>query len=212
MKNEQFLRNDQYNFIKRQVNQLVNGHATVNDKHVIGALESLSIEKVLDLFTDLTDAQKEMLTKMTAIVDKEEAEQFLVDLGSYVIPFTKPSEQRLKKLFPKVKKLKLPTDGLDYNKMSFLSVDDIGTKKRYIIAPSRKGMIGLTGTYEESNVKQICAICNRQTKVHMFMTKTKGDVIGTYTKKGNYICQDAEDCNHHLWTLDKLFEFVENIK
>lgn len=212
MKNKQFLRNDQYNFIKRQVQQLVNGNTMVNDKHVIGALESLSIEKVNDLFTEMTDEQKEVLNKLVEISDKEEAEQYLFDLESYVIPFTKPSEQRLKKLFPKVKKMKLPTDGLDYKKMSFLSFDDIGTKKRHIITPSQKGIIGLSGTYEEMNVKQICSICNRFTHVCMFMTKTKGDIIGTYTRKGNYICHDAADCNHHLTTLDKLYEFVDNIK
>lgn len=212
MMNEQFIRNDQYNFIKRQIQQLVNGHASVNDQHVIGALESLSIEKVLDLFTDLTVDQKEILNKTVEIEGKEEAERFLVDLASYVLPFNKLSEQRLKKLFPKVKKLKLPTEGLDYKRMTYLCFDDLGTKRRYIVAPAQKGMVGLSGTYEESNMKQFCAICNRLTKVHMFMTKTKGEIAGTYTKKGNYICQDAEDCNHHVWTLDKLNEFIENVK
>ncbi len=212
MNHEQFMRNDQFNFIKRQVQQLVNGHGTVNDERVISALESLSIERVVDLFTDITDEHKEMLNKIVEIVDKEEAEQFLLELESYVIPFSKPSEQKLKKLFPKVKKLKLPSEGLDYHKMSFLSFDDIGTKKRYIIVPTPKGMMGLSGTYKETNIKQICAICNRLTNVCMFMTKTKGDGIGTYTKKGNYICQDTTDCNHHLVTLDKLVEFVENVR
>lgn len=212
MKNEQFIRNDQFNFIKRQIQQLLNGHASVNDQHVIGALESLSIEKVLDLFPELTVEQKEILHKVVEIESKEEAERFLVDLAPYIIPYNKPSEQRLKKLFPKVKKLKLPTEGLDYKRMTYLCFDDIGTKRRYVIAPTQKGMIGLSGSYDETNVKQFCAICNRLTNVYMFLTKTKGEIAGTYTKKGNYICQDAEDCNHHVWTLDKLYEFVEHIR
>ena len=212
MKNEQFVRNDQFNFIKRQIQQLVNGHGTVNDSHVLNALESLSIEKVLDLFIRLTDAQKELLNRMAEIEDKEEAEKYIVDLERYIIPFNPLSEQKLKKLFPKVKKLKLPTEGLDYNKMTYLSYDDLGTKKRYIITPSQKGMIGLSGIFEETNVKQICAICNRLTNVGMFLTKTKGEIAGTYTKKGNYICRDAEDCNHHLVSLDKMYEFVNNVK
>ena len=212
MKSEQFIRNDQFNFIKRQVLHLVNGHGTVNDQHVIGALESLSVEKSMDLFTELTATQKELLNGLSKVVDKETAEQYLLELGSYVIPFQQPSEQKLKKLFPKVKKLKLPKDSLDTNRMSFLSIDDIGTKKRYLVAPTKKGLAGLTGTYEETQTKQICAICNRLTYVCMFMTKIKGEVMGTYTRKGNYICQDAQDCNHHLLTLDKLNEFVENMK
>ena len=96
--------------------------------------------------------------------------------------------------------------------MTDLCFDDIGTKRRYIIAPAQKGRIGLSGTYEESNVKQFCAICNRLTNSIMFMTKTKGEIAGTYTKKGNYICQDAEDCNHHVQKVDKLYEFVDNVK
>jgi hypothetical protein len=212
MMNEQFIRNDQYNFIKRQVQLLVNGHASVNDQHVIDALDSLSIEKVLDLFSDLTAEQKEVLQHIVEIVDREEAEIFLFNLASYIIPFSVPSEQRLKKLFPKVKKLKLPTEGLDYQRMTYLSFDDIGSKRRYIITPSQKGMVGLSGTYEESTIKQFCSICNRLTNVHMFLTKTKGEIPGTYTKKGNYICKDVDDCNHHVWSLDKLFEFVDNVK
>lgn len=212
MNNERFIRNDQYNFIKRQVHQLVYGHATVNDQHVIGALESLSIERVDELFTELSNEQKEMLNRMENITEKETAEQFLLELEPYIIPFNEPSEQRMKKLFPKVKKLKLPKEGLDYTKMTYLSFDDIGTKKRYIVAPAKKGFIGLAGTYEESQIKQICAICNRLTTVILFMTKTKGEAIGTYTKKGNYICKDAENCNHHLLTLEKLHDFVENLK
>ncbi len=128
MNKEQFMRNDQYNFIKRQVQHLVSGHGMVNDEQVIGALESLSIERVSDLFTDITDEQKEMLNKIVEIVDKEEAEQFLLNLESHIIPFNKPSEQKLKKLFPKAKKLKLPTEGLDYTKMTFLSLMISGRK------------------------------------------------------------------------------------
>lgn len=212
MNKEQFMRNDQYNFIKRQVQQLVSGHGMVNDEQVLDALESLSIERVSDLFTDITDEQKEMLNKIVEIVDKVEAEQFLLNLESHIIPFNKPSEQKLKKLFPKAKKLKLPTEGLDYTKMTFLCFDDIGTKKRYLIAPTQKGITGLSGTYDGTNVKQICTICNQLTDVCMFMTKTKGDGIGMYTKKGNYICRDAADCNQQIMTLDKLYKFVENVR
>ncbi|GKV64249.1 MULTISPECIES: FusB/FusC family EF-G-binding protein [Sporosarcina] len=212
MKSEQFIRNDQFNFIKRQVLQLVSGHATVNDQHVINAMESLAIEKTEDLFTGLTPIQRNILNRIVKVADKETAEQYLVEIEAYIIPFKELSEQKLQKLFPKVKKMKLPKERLNYNRMSFLSYDDFGTKRRYIVVPARKGMIGLTGTYEETKTKQICAICNRLTPVCMFITKTKGDIAGNYTKKGNYICRDSEDCNHHLLSLDKVYEFVENIK
>ncbi|MBY0221285.1 MULTISPECIES: FusB/FusC family EF-G-binding protein [Sporosarcina] len=212
MKNEQFIRNDQFNFIKRQVLQLVNGHATVNDQQVIGAIESLSIEKTVDLFAGVTAAQRNLLNQIVNVVDKETAEQYLVEIEAYIIPFKELSEQKLQKLFPKVKKMKLPKESLNYNRMSFFSYDDFGTKKRYMVVPTRKGMIGLTGTFDETKTKQICAICNRLTPVCMFMTKTKGNIAGTYTTKGNYICRDTDDCNHHLLSLEKVYDFVDNVK
>ncbi|MCG3088450.1 FusB/FusC family EF-G-binding protein [Sporosarcina cyprini] len=212
MKREPFIRNDQFNLIKRQVLHLVNGHATVNDPHVIDAMESLSIEKVVESFSVLTDAQREMLNEMVQVADKETAEQYLLELEKSIIPFQEPSEQKLKKLFPKVKKMKLPKEKLNFRRMTFISFDDIGTKKRYMVVPTSKGLVGLTGTYEETRTKQICSICNRLTPVCMFMTKTKGESIGTYTKKGNYICQDADDCNQHVLSLKKIETFVENIK
>jgi hypothetical protein len=34
----------------------------------------------------------------------------------------------------------------------------------------------------------------------------------TYTTKGNYICKDSQKCNHNLITLDKLNDFIVQLK
>ncbi|SFH46124.1 hypothetical protein SAMN04487776_11731 [Priestia megaterium] len=45
----------------------------------------------------------------------------------------------------------------------------------------------------------------------MFMTEAKGDIKGTYIKRGNYICQDSESCNHNLTEKDKVDTSIEYI-
>ncbi|WP_042349857.1 FusB/FusC family EF-G-binding protein [Bacillus massiliigorillae] len=206
---EPFIRNDQYNFIKKQTQTLVNGHSSVNDIAVLQALKSLAIERVLNLFTDISNEQKQLLEPIVEIKDKDHAEEFLLQLKPYVIPFEEVTQQTIKKLMPKVKKLKVPSlENTDWKDISYLSWDDKGSQKRYIIARYNHKLMGLQGTFKPINKKGICTICNKLEEVGMFMTEKKGTVQGTFTKRGNYICQDSQACNANITSLDKLNDFI----
>lgn len=209
---EPFIRSDQYNFIKAQTQTLINGHSTVNDIDVINALKSMAKEKVLNLFGDLNDEQKQLMDPILEIKDKTQAEEFLAQLKPYVIPFKEVTEQTLKKIFPKAKKLKVPLlENMDLKEISYLGWYDKGSNKKYIVVGHQNKLIGLHGTFQNSNQKGICAICNAYEKVGMFLSESKGVDKGTFIKRGNYICQDSQKCNHHLTTLDKLNDFIVQI-
>lgn len=208
-----FIRSDQYNFIKSQAYILVNGHATANDKGVIAALKSLAIEKVLHLFEDLTDDQKELMDMILTIQNREDAESFLLKLSPYVIPFQEVSEQTLKKLFPKAKKLKLPEmEEIDMKETSYLSWIDKGSNRKFIIARKDNKLVGVQGTFQSINKKSICSLCHKHEEVGMFLVEIKGDVPGTFVKKGNYICKDSIVCNQNMTSLDKLDDFIERLR
>lgn len=206
---EPYIRSDQYNFIKNQTQTLVNGHLSVNDRAVLNALKSLSIEKILNLFPDITDEQKQLFQPIIEVKDKNDAEQFLSKVKTYVIPFKVITEQSIKKIFPKAKKLKLPNlDNLDLTELSYLGWDDIATNKKFIITFQNNKAVGLHGSFQSIHKKGICTICNKHEELGLFLTEKKGTVQGTYTKRGNYICQDSQKCNHNITTLDKLNEFI----
>ncbi len=206
---EPFIRSNQYNFIKAQTQTLINGHSTVNDIDVLNALKSMAKEKVSNLFGDLNEEQKQLMEPILKIKDKTQAEEFLVQLKPYVIPFKEVTEQKLKKLFPKAKKLKVPLlENLDLKEISYLGWHDKGSNKKYIVVGHQDKLIGLQGTFENSNQKGICAICNAYEEVGMFLSESKGSDKGTFIKRGNYICQDSQKCNHNLTTLDKLNDFI----
>lgn len=160
-----FIRTDQFNFIKRQVQNLVNGHATANDDGVRSALKSMTLERVLVLFPLIDEEQAQLLQPISLIDNKEEAEAFLSQLKPYVMPF-EVSEQGIKKLFPKAKKLKVPSLAeIDLRDIAYLSWTDTTSNKRYIVINRDSKLIGIEGSFTPSNQKGVCSICNSHKEV-----------------------------------------------
>ncbi|WP_101846330.1 FusB/FusC family EF-G-binding protein [Halobacillus sp. Marseille-P3879] len=207
-----FIRSDQFNFIKSQTYHLINGHSTVNDTGVIQALKSVSKEKVLAVFKELSDSQSEMVKQVTEIKDQADAVLVLSQLKHYVIPFPEIPENRMKELFPKVKKLKIPVlKDIDRRDLSYLGWDDMSAHRKFIIFPEAGRLSGVAGDFMKSNTKGICSICNEYEKVGMFTTTIKDSEQHTI-KRGNYICQDSMTCNQKMTSLDPLEEFMNRLR
>ncbi|WP_422122497.1 FusB/FusC family EF-G-binding protein [Planococcus sp. X10-3] len=204
-----FIRNDQFNFINGQTKILVNGKATSSDAEVLSVLGHLSQEKVFGLFPSLTEEQKAVLTPLMAVKETTDAEAFLEQLSAYVMPFQNVSDQSLKGLFPKAKKLKGPKlDSVDFNKLSYLGWIESSTLMYLVIERDGK-LEGIHGSFNRSAKYGICSICNRHSKVGLFTAKTKGSGQDNFVKRGNYICQDNKVCNNNIDTLERLHKFVE---
>lgn len=209
---EPFIRSDQFQFIKYQLQQLINGHATVNDTQVLNALKSLTQDKVYRMFTDLNENQVHVLSPISDIRDSTNAEAYLLLLKPHVIPFRPMTEQTIKKLFPKAKKLKVPNlEQLDFQELTYLGWLDSGSNKKYIVSEYQNKLIGIHGTFSNTSQKGICTFCNRHEQVSMFLSEVKGSSSGdgNYIKRGNYICRDSEKCNQNMIAREKLHEFIE---
>jgi Elongation factor G-binding protein, N-terminal/FBP C-terminal treble-clef zinc-finger len=212
IKMEPFIRNDQYNFINYQIQVLINGYSTVNDLGVLDALKSLVRDKVFNLFGELNAEQKKILEPVVYVKDSEQGQDYLTGLREFVIPFKSVNETTLKKMFPKVKKLKIPRlDELDFKELSYLGWNDYGQESKYIVAQYEGKLKGFKGTFKNSSKKGICTICNTFGNMGMYVSESKKSSKGTYVKKGNYICQDSMECNGKLRDLVKLNEFIERM-
>ncbi len=207
-----FIRTDQYNFIRVQTRKLVNGHSTAKDADVIKALESMVLESILSMFLNISDEQKQVILPVIEIHDKEMAEKYFAQLKQYVIPFD-VSEQAVRKLFPKVKKLSVPhLVKLDLRDIVYLSWFDNSISKKFIVSSHENKLSGIYGSFTGINQKGICSLCNSIGEVGMFLAEIKGKEQGTFTKRGNYICSDSQKCNENLTSLEKLTDFVEHLK
>jgi hypothetical protein len=213
MKMEPFIKNDQYNFIKAQTKVLINGHSNASDPNVLKALTALALEKVISLIPEPTQEQRELLEPIASIKDKQDAEVFLARLKPLVIPFRGVSEKALQKLFPKVKKLKLPDlENIDLKEITYLGWNDIGQERRYIVTDIEGKLTGIRGTFRNHSQKGVCSICNSIGDVGMFITESKPAANGTFKNRGNYICQDSQVCNQNLQSEEKLHEFIEHLR
>lgn len=210
---EPFIRVDQFQFIKKQTHHLINGYTSVNDRKVLNALKSTVYDKVSNLFNHIDAEHKQLVDRIIEVEDPAKADEFFSSLKPYVIPFKLVTEQTLKKLFPKAKKLKLPVlNDNDLTEISYLGWNEKGTNKKYIIALQAKGFVGLEGSFTPSSKKGICTLCSQHSQVGLFMSETKGVSQGTYTRRGNYICQDSMKCNEKMTTLEKLDGFIDLLK
>lgn len=205
-----FIRNHQYNFIKEQALNLVTAHAMANDAEVLSVLRHLSHEKVFALFPALTEQQKQILRPLTLVKDTDDAEGFLAGLRPHLIPFRTVTNDSLKRLFPKVKRLKGPNvASLDFHELSYLAWQE--NTNRFLVAERNGRLQAVIGQFGASRKQGICMICHKHGSVGLFTAKTQAGA-DNYTKHGHYICADELLCNSRLTSLERLEQFLDRLE
>lgn len=210
--NEKFIKNNQYNFIKRQVDLIKDSYRKNSDPNVIKAVRELANAQILELFSEATNEQADTLDLLKWKTEAE-LDQYVQELARFLIPFPKLTEQQVKKMFPKVKKLKVPNlSDLDFEKMTYLSWTDISSNKKFIIYNLNEKLTGIECKYSILNKDNICSFCNRFGKVAFITTVTKAKKSNNpdyYKAIGNYICLDSAECNKKITSVDYLTSFLE---
>ncbi|MEK3726774.1 FusB/FusC family EF-G-binding protein [Lysinibacillus sp. FSL W8-0953] len=206
-----FLTVANYHLLEQQLNKILHALTTTNDKNVILAVRGL-VDTEVTTKLELSATETKLIEQLFAITDRAQGDAFLEQLKPYVIPFKPVTASTLKTLFKKEKKLKLPNlEALDFQQICYLAWDDPGTHRKYVVLDQNGQLAGIKGTFANSTVRGICAICNRHADVGLFTTSIKGQVVGTFTSHSNYICADSKTCNEHVTDMNKTVEFFERI-
>ncbi|KUF37402.1 MULTISPECIES: elongation factor G-binding protein [Lysinibacillus] len=206
-----FLTVANYHLLEQQLNKILHALTTTNDKNVILAVRGL-VDTEVTTKLELSATETKLIEQLFAITDRAQGDAFLEQLKPYVIPFKPVTASTLKTLFKKEKKLKLPNlEALDFQRICYLAWDDPGTHRKYVVLDQNGQLAGIKGTFANSTVRGICAICNRHADVGLFTTSIKGQVVGTFTSHSNYICADSKTCNEHVTDMNKTVEFFERI-
>lgn len=210
---EKFIKNEQYNFIKKQVVLIKDSYKKNSDPTVIHAVKELANAKIIELFPSATDEQTKMLDLSKKKSDFE-FDQYIQDLADFLLPFPELTEQQVKKMFPKAKKLKVPELAkVNREQVTYLSWTDISTNKKYIIYELNEKIVGIECKYTLLSKDNICSFCNRFGQVAFIstVTKTKKAKNPDYYKAiGNYICFDSSECNGKITNVDYLTAFLKN--
>ncbi|KJB87769.1 fibronectin-binding protein [Paenibacillus sp. E194] len=211
-----FIRNHQYNLIKKQATLLQHTCQTVADPKIVDTVRYSAFTKITEAFQMAEEQQLRLLERITTLDKTEEFSQFLLSLEPYLIEFEQVTDKQLKKLYPKSKKLKLPNmEGLDLRHTTYLGWTDIGTNRMYLIHQLDGRLVGIEGKFTQAKKKGTCFLCNRQEEVALFTAETKTKPANAtpdyYKAIGNYMCVNSHTCNQNITDTTTLEMFIHSI-
>ncbi|VDG22739.1 FusB/FusC family EF-G-binding protein [Lactiplantibacillus mudanjiangensis] len=200
----------EYSTITQQVNHLASVERSVNDPQIRAVILATTLEQLTSLLPSADPLTETFLAGLQVEhLSRARATQLLETLIPMIMPFPQLTPKQLTKLFRKVKKLKQPAwPELKRYEMTYLGWNDGGNQKKYLVAPYHDHLIGIQGEFSPQTVKGVCAICQTIGNVALFLATTKSSGLGTYTKKGNYICRDSGQCNRQLTDPQALTDFL----
>lgn len=208
----QSLTSSQYHFILRQARNVMNGHTNSADEDVLAAVVLMAIERSERLTEAVSDELKRTIRLMDSVRNKEDYDEFRERLLLYVRPMVEVTDKDIKKLFPKVKNLRMPKFAEAVRKeLTYLGWNDPGTNRKYFVFEEGDGLTGLYGQFRPSGKKGVCSICNGIDETGLFLTETRHAGGETYTKRGNYICTDSMACNRRLDDRERFDQFIKSV-
>ncbi|MFR4509135.1 FusB/FusC family EF-G-binding protein [Enterococcus avium] len=190
------------------MSELVSAYHSVNDKQTVVTLQTLIQGKTEEFFgrNPLLAAYWEQF--MNTALTRDKFEKLFEEMKQFVIPMAIPSTKQIEKSFRKVKKMQHPDlEAKDFRELSYLGWNDSGTNRKYLLRKIDGRFVGAYGSFSTDVQKGHCAICNQISTVAFFLATTKSAGDGTYTKKGNYICTDSDQCNRQLTQIETLERF-----
>lgn len=209
-----FIRNHQYNLIKKQAGLLRHARNTISDLNVLESVSYSVQSKIIEAFPNATEPHKQMLEQISTLYTAEEFQHYLHSLEPYLEAFPQLTGKQLNKLFPKIKKLKLPElNAIDYRHVTYLGWTDTAASKMFLVYDRDGHFIGVEGRYTPAN-KGVCFLCNRLEEVAFFSATCKkpaGAPPDYYRAIGNYICVDSDICNKNITDVTALENFVQEV-
>ncbi|MCW1929385.1 FusB/FusC family EF-G-binding protein [Bhargavaea beijingensis] len=209
---QESITSSEYHFILRQARNVMNGHMHANDEDVLAAVSQMAIERAEQSAANLPVELSDVIRTIGTIREREDFDRFKERLLSFVSPMAEVTDQEVKKLFPKVKNLRMPKFAEAVRKeLTYLGWNDPGTNRKYIVFEEDGGLTGLYGQFRPSGKKGVCSICSGIDETGMFLTETRHAGGETYTKRGNYICTDSMECNRRLDDRKRFDQFIGSV-
>jgi hypothetical protein len=211
-----FIRNHQYNVIKKQAGILQNALRTIADPKVLESVRYGTESKIVELFPDVTDIQKQMLERISELETAEDFQKYLREFEPYLVEFPQVTAKQIQKLFPKSKKLKIPDlSAIDNRYVTYLSWTDISTNKLFMAYHLNGQFIGVEGKYTPTNKKGFCFLCNRYEELALFSAISKKRPANSspdyYKAVGNYLCMNSHECNKNITDITSLEKFIDTV-
>ena len=216
---EPFIKNHEFNYIKRCMKDLNNSLVLCVDKAIIQANKLYINQKILDNFSNLSKDQKALLD-ITNIKEQYQIDFYLEKLLNYVYESPNITNAQINRLFKKEKKFKLPGEDILNSKNTYLGWIDNQIRKLFITYNLDGNLVGMACRISKPEPKSShrCVLCNhigKENEVSFVSPICKQSSKDAYKSIGFDICLNSKDCNERIVSTDKiedLLKTVNNIK
>jgi len=212
-----FIKKHEYNYIKKSLNDLKITFRGCVDINIIETTKAYIHEKILSLFTNLSEEEKELLD-ISKITECCHIDKYLAELYEYVYGMPNITNGQIIRLFKKEKKFKLPPLNVQASKNVYLGWIDKSTRKLFVTYNMNGNLIGMACRIVNCNSKNthICALCNHsgdENEVSFVspICKTDNASEGGYRSIGFNICLNSEECNERIVTTEKLEKLLKDV-
>ena len=210
-----FIKKHEYNYIKKCLYDLNNTFRGCVDINIIEVTKEYTNEKILNIFTDLSEEEKELLD-ISKLNDPLPIDKYLAELNEYIYGMPNITKEQISRLFKKEKKLKLPNLNVQDSKNVYLGwIDD---RKLFVAYNMNGKLIGMACRIRNysSNHTQMCALCNHvggenEVAVVSSICKTANTGEGAFRSIGFDLCLDSEKCNERIVAIEKLEKILKNV-
>lgn len=212
-----FIKKYEYNYIKKCLHDLNNTFKNCVDINIIESYKEYVHDKILRLFTNLSEEEKEILD-ISKITESLHIDTYLAELNRYVYGMPNITNSQISKLFKKEKKFKLPDLNSNDSKNVYLGWIDKSIRKLFIAYNMDGKLIGMTCKVpnHSSTSTHICALCNKvgnQNEVAFVSSicKTSNAKKDGYISVGFDICLNSEECNERIVDIEKLEKILKDV-
>ena len=212
-----FIKKHEYNHIQKHLNNLNNVYKSCVDTNIIEVTKAYTQEKILNIFTNLSDEEKKLLD-ISILKDSSQFDKYLNELNEYVYGMPNITKEQISKLFKKEKKLKLPNINTKDSKNVYLGWIDESIQKLFIAYNMNGKLIGMTCRVPNygSNGSHTCVLCNHtgvESDVAFVSTicKTNNMGEGSYRSMAFDLCLDSEKCNERIISIEKLEKILRDV-
>lgn len=211
----------EYNHVVKCLRDLNQAFANCVDEKVVQATQGYLQEKIYNHIDDLTPEREELLDIMN-LTNQLEIDVYLENLKPYIESLPKITNNQIKKIFKKDKKLRIPKFTEEDYKGAYLSWVDDSTRKLYVLFYMENKYVGMACRIPNPSNRNIhvCSVChkigeNNDVAFVSPVCKSRDQDKGAYRSIGFEMCLHGDKCNErimHTERLEAILKKVNNIK
>ncbi|WP_042230288.1 FusB/FusC family EF-G-binding protein [Paenibacillus popilliae] len=204
-----FIKPHELNFIRKQLNYLIQTVYFVGDYRTLRATEEEVEYKIGEVIRHLDPEIRNLFTNIRRFRGQDEVIHLLESLSPYVEKFPNMTTKQVRQLFPRVKSFCIP----DFEKLAdvtlaYLGWKDISTNSLYLIYHEDGKLYTVECRYTPLSGRKtcFCCLCNQSrtgSQIGLVTTKRRKELV-----TGNYMCLNSQQCNNDITDIHKLKEFL----